>query len=183
MGGYIANFTVYTMAMTGLICFAVFIYKKVMDGTMRSNNTKFLSVEESMSLSPRKTLHIVRAGNEKFLIASDIDRTTLISKLGNSNQLPISQQIIDRYETLNDTEDISQSFSNYYQAQAQPQQPKQPIHLEPIKTTTPKRKTQMDRRIQNNIQQNQKTVVLDFEHQKSQGFSTMKEMAKRINEL
>ncbi len=28
MGSYLANFTVYAMAMTGLIFFAVFIYKK-----------------------------------------------------------------------------------------------------------------------------------------------------------
>ena len=50
MGGYIANFTVYTMAMIGLICFAVFVYKKITDGSMRSNSTMFLNVEESMSL-------------------------------------------------------------------------------------------------------------------------------------
>ncbi len=188
MGGYIANFTVYTLAMTGLICFAVFIYKKVMDGTMRSSNTKFLSVEESMSLSPRKTLHVVRAGNEKFLIASDIDRTTLISKLGTKNQQPISQQIIDRYESLDETEDMPQAFNNYYPSQqTKPQQvqqkTQQTVHLEPIRT--PKQKTQMDRRIQNNIQQNQnpKTVTLDFANQNSHKFSTMKEMAKKINEL
>ena len=87
MGGYLVNFTVYTMAMLGLISFAVFVFKKFTDGTMRSNKSKFLNIEESMSLSPRKTLHVVRAGNEKFLIAADIDRTTLISKL-ESTQAP-----------------------------------------------------------------------------------------------
>ena len=85
MGGYVVNFTVYTLAMTGLICFAVFVYKKITDGSFRSNNSKYLNIEETMSLSPRKTLHIVRAGNEKFLIASDVDRTTLISKLESDN--------------------------------------------------------------------------------------------------
>ena len=69
MGGYLVNFTVYTMAMLGLISFAVFVFKKFTDGTMRSNKSKFLDVEETMSLSPRKTLHVIRAGNEKFLIA------------------------------------------------------------------------------------------------------------------
>jgi flagellar biogenesis protein FliO len=81
MGGYVVNFTVYTMAMIGLICFAVFVYRKITDGSFSSKNGKYLSVEETMSLSPRKTLHVVRAGSEKFLIASDIDRTTLLAKL------------------------------------------------------------------------------------------------------
>ena len=93
MGGYIIHFTVYTMAMIGLICFAVFVYKKFTDGSMSGKNTKFLSIEDSMSLSPRKTLHVIRAGNEKFLIASDVDRTTLISKLDNTSRL---QKIEDR---------------------------------------------------------------------------------------
>ena len=65
MGGYLVNFTVYTMAMLGLISFAVFVFKKFTDGTMRSNKSKFLDVEDSMSLSPRKTLHVVRAGDFK----------------------------------------------------------------------------------------------------------------------
>ena len=34
-----------------------------------------------MSLAPRKTLYIVSTGQEKFLIAGDVDKTTLISKL------------------------------------------------------------------------------------------------------
>ncbi len=182
MGGYIANFTVYTMAMTGLICFAVFIYKKVMDGTMRSNNTKFLSLEESMSLSPRKSLHVVRAGNEKFLIASDIDRTTLISKLGNS--APISQTIIDRYEKRDENDQYYQQIDQLYKQTTNHKPIQQPVRLEPIKTA-PKQKTQMDKRITNNISSNQnpKTVVLDFDKPNNHGFSTMKEMAKKINEL
>ena len=183
MGGYIANFTVYTMAMTGLICFAVFIYKKVMDGSMRSNNTNFLSIEESMSLSPRKSLHVVRAGNEKFLIASDIDRTTLISKLNNSEH--ISQKIINRYEQLEEAEDFRKNFEQVYTPAAR-QQNHQAVHLEPIKTPPKsKPKQQMDNRIHQNYpaNKNSKTVVLDFDKPNNHGFSTMKEMAKKINEL
>ena len=80
MGGYIANFTVYTMAMLGLICFALFVYKKFLMGN-NSKNSNFLGIEECISLAPRKTLYVVRAGNERFLIASDVDKTSLISKL------------------------------------------------------------------------------------------------------
>lgn len=183
MGGYIANFTVYTMAMTGLICFAVFIYKKVMDGTMRGDNTKFLSVEESMSLSPRKTLHIVRAGNEKFLIASDIDRTTLISKLNSS--APVSQKIIDKYENIRALENLNPSADSIYTpAENKIQRQQQTVRLDPIKTQV-RSTVQMDRRMPNHKVENSnsKSVTLDFDKQTSHGFATMKEMAKKINEL
>lgn len=41
-----------------------------------------MKIEDSMGLSPRKTLYVVNIENERFLIAADVDRTTLISKLG-----------------------------------------------------------------------------------------------------
>ena len=50
------------------------------------SRSKFLGVEDVMSLTPRKNLYVVRAGNERFLIASDMERTTLISKLENNTQ-------------------------------------------------------------------------------------------------
>ena len=70
MGSYIANFTVYTMAMLGLIFFALFVYKKFMAGGLGGSSSKFLSIEETMNINPRKSLLVVRAGNEKFLVAS-----------------------------------------------------------------------------------------------------------------
>lgn len=81
MGGYLMSFSVYTLAMVGLIFFALFIFKKVSSGAAFGKKSGFLQVEETMSISPRKTLYIVKAGKEKFLIAGDIDKTTLISKL------------------------------------------------------------------------------------------------------
>lgn len=81
MGSYILNFTVYTMAMCGLICFALFAYKKFAAGSFGGKKSEFLGVEDSLSLAPRKTLYVVRAGNERFLIAADADKTNLISKL------------------------------------------------------------------------------------------------------
>ena len=41
-------------------------------------------MHDTLSLGPRKTLYIVSAGEEKFLIAGDVDKTSLISKLGES---------------------------------------------------------------------------------------------------
>ncbi len=187
MGGYLANFTVYTMAMTGLICFAVFVYKKIMDGSLKSNNSKFLSVEETMSLNPRKTLHVVRAGNERFLIASDVDRTTLLSKL-NSETSTIKTENFDRFRNI-EQEPLPQ-FEQYYHI---PQQEvlavqtktttKQQVHLEPIRGKHPtgsQMRKNMDKR---EPVKKQNLVELDFNQPKSHGFSTMKEMAKKINEL
>lgn len=81
MGGYLVNFSVYTMAMIGLIFFALMVYKKFAQGSISGKKSEFLNVEETLSLSPRKTLYVVRAGGEKFLIAGDVDKTSLISKL------------------------------------------------------------------------------------------------------
>ena len=184
MGGYIANFTVYTMAMAGLICFAVFVYKKVMDGTFRGNGSKYLSVEESMSLTPRKTLHVVRAGNEKFLIASDVDRTTLISKLGadiNINDIQMMPQAESFMQNIPAPNvQPPQSMETHSEPRTVQQAPRQRVHLEPVKPKVKHISKGMDKR--ENIQMKGNTVELDFSPV-NHGFSTMKEMAKKINEL
>ena len=46
-----------------------------------------MRVEDVLSLSPRKTLYVINANGEKFLIAGDLDRTTLISKLEQKEQV------------------------------------------------------------------------------------------------
>lgn len=86
MSGYLVNFMIYTLAMVGLIFLALFIYKKTAVMPGGKSRSKFLGVEDVMSLTPRKNLYVVRAGNERFLIASDMERTTLISKLENNTQ-------------------------------------------------------------------------------------------------
>lgn len=78
--GYLTNFIVYTFAMVGIIVFALLVFKNSTGGGS-NKHSKFLKVIDSISLGPRKTLYIVSAGEEKFLIAGDIERTSLISKL------------------------------------------------------------------------------------------------------
>lgn len=79
MSGYLLNFIVYTTAMVGIIFLAVFVYKNF--AYTNTSKSKFLNVEDCISLAPRKNLYVVRAGNERFLVASDAERTSLISKL------------------------------------------------------------------------------------------------------
>lgn len=84
MFNYIAGFSIYTLAMIGIIFIAFVVVKKcaVSRKGSKSHNS-FLEIETSLSLEPRKTIHVVRAGKEKLLIATDAERTTFLAKLGN----------------------------------------------------------------------------------------------------
>lgn len=80
MTGYIINFSIYTTAMIGIIFVALFTFKKF--STMNfSKKESLLNIEDTMKLSARKTLYVIKAKGERFLIAADIDRTSLIAKL------------------------------------------------------------------------------------------------------
>lgn len=115
MGGYLVNFSVYTMAMIGLIFFAMMIYKKFSCDGIMSKKSDFLSVEESISLAPRKKLYVVRAGQERFLVAGDVDKTTLISKLDSNSSANLKrEQMVPhrefedlRVKTVEDLPDIT----------------------------------------------------------------------------
>ena len=107
MSGYLINFIVYTTAMVGVIFLAVFVYKKFSYNGV--SHSKFLNVEDCISLAPRKNLYVVRAGNERFLVASDAERTSLISKLDiNSKQSKVSTSV-DELPSLVDLENRRKS--------------------------------------------------------------------------
>ena len=95
--GYLANFLVYTFAMVGVIVAALLIFKNS-TSIGGGKKSKYLKVIDSMSLAPRKTLYIVSTGSEKFLLAADVDKTTLISKLENI-------QVLDNEKTFKETLD------------------------------------------------------------------------------
>ena len=80
MTHYLINFSIYTMAMIGVIFFALFVFKTFSNKCF-SKKSSMLNIEDSMNLSPRKTLYVIKAENERFLIATDVDRTSLIAKL------------------------------------------------------------------------------------------------------
>ena len=196
MGHYILSFTVYTLAMTGLIFFALFAYKKVVQGNIGTKNSKMLSVEETMSISPRKTLMIVKAGEERFLIASDVDKTTLISKLDNHETIKtaIPQEKIEHFKNI-ETEpvdlnvytpqnDIQQQIAEQDivkpEVKKQPKAPKTPVHLEVVTDKNMRvselRKTQRERKGRRNI-------TIDVTDTTNHGFSTLREMVSKVNEM
>ena len=75
MGGYLVNFSVYTFAMIGFLFLAVMVYKKTSMDSFNKKNEASMAIEESLALSPRKRLHVVRVNGERFLIAADTERT------------------------------------------------------------------------------------------------------------
>jgi len=93
--------------MIGIIFAALFVYKKTTVNFQSSS--KFLKVEDSISLSPRKQLFVVKAGNERFLVASDAERTNLISKL---EDLPEKNHSSERYQDPEIPERVKH-FENY----------------------------------------------------------------------
>lgn len=80
MGGYLVNFSIYTFAMIGFLFLAVVIYKKS-SSTFINKKTGGMVIEDSLSLSSRKRLHVVKVNGEKFLIAADTERTEFLAKL------------------------------------------------------------------------------------------------------
>ncbi len=91
MTSYLINFSIYTTAMIGVIFLALFTFKKF-SNVCFSKKSSMLSIEDSMKLSSRKTLYVVKADNEKFLIASDIDKTALIAKLDTKTDTKTSRE-------------------------------------------------------------------------------------------
>ena len=153
MSGYVLNFVVYTLAMTGMIFFALFIYKKVMNGGFHSSDSHNLSIEETLNINPRKNLMIVKAGDERFLIASDIDKTTLLAKLENCDT---------KILTNNDSENIANNFENIIKS-AQSSE----INQEQISFSEEKREEQP-------AKTNKKTVHLEVIHDKNPAISGLR---------
>ena len=94
--GYLANFMVYTLAMVGVIVVALLIFKNATSGGITGGKSKYLKIIDTLNLAPRKTLYIVSTGREKFLIAGDVDKTSLISKL------ETAEDCGEAYEVRND---------------------------------------------------------------------------------
>ncbi len=91
MTTHIIAFIFYTLAMLGVIFVAFAVYKNVVLG--QNTHISKLKIEDMLRLNQRKSLYVINYEGEKFLIASDIDSTTLISKL-NSGEIKETKQPI-----------------------------------------------------------------------------------------
>ncbi len=79
--GYLTNFIVYVFAMSGVMLIAVSIYKKICGVNNNTKEGRLLSVQDKLTIAPRKNLYVIKAGEEYFLVAGDTERTTMLSKL------------------------------------------------------------------------------------------------------
>lgn len=113
--GYLTHFLVYLLAMLSVIGLALFVYKKFSIGNFAPKNNNSLRVEDILNLSPRKTLYVINANGEKFLIAGDMERTTLISKLGGYSPAPVRREVHNKVDL---TEFIKKEDSLYSREQA-----------------------------------------------------------------
>ncbi|MDD3149695.1 MAG: hypothetical protein PHV68_02580 [Candidatus Gastranaerophilales bacterium] len=87
MTQYIIGFTVYTLAMTGVLFLAFIIAKKsMMQGGFGKPKNKDFYIEESLNIAPGKTFHIINVKNEKFLVCADRERTSFLTKLENEQK-------------------------------------------------------------------------------------------------
>ena len=206
MAHYIISFTVYTLAMSGLIALALFVYKKVTNISATNKKTKTLSIEETMSISPRKTLMIVKAGDERFLIASDTDKTTLISKLGQNETSAVETTetktaklpqtpVVDLQQIKNsiDKKNMDVLFpekTKEASKEVKPQKPKTSekkskdgeVHLEVISDRNPKG-AQLRKKHPSYMQTRRRNVTIEVGEIKNHGLSTIKELVHKVNEL
>ena len=177
MTGYLVNFAIYTMAMLGLIFFALMVYKKFAVGSNFSKTSKNsnLSIEETMIIGPRKTLYVVKAGEERFLIAGDVDKTTLISKL-DSNTSEIEEKISDKptvteepiVETVGKIVDFVRNSTT---VKNKTTKPTEKTVKKVTKTQTPKTSSVDDL-----------PIIVDFQNKKSKEQpSVLKDMLKKMN--
>ena len=95
MGNYLISFIVYSMAMVGFLVLCVMIYKKTMPNNRCAKNNHELEIENALNLSQRKTLYVIKAGSEKFLIAADAERTSFLAKLGVSQTQEKTEAIVE----------------------------------------------------------------------------------------
>ena len=82
MTHYLFKFIFYTSGVIGILLIGYVVAKNFLAGSFILNKKESnLEIEEALSLSPRKTLYIIKAFDEKFLVASDATSTTLLAKL------------------------------------------------------------------------------------------------------
>lgn len=85
MKGDLTNFIVYISAMLGVIFIVAIIAKKTLVFGVGKKPTRFLSIESSLNLEPRKNLYVVKAGYERFLISSGIEGCQFMAKIEDGN--------------------------------------------------------------------------------------------------
>ncbi len=126
---YAIKFMVYTFGVIGLLLIAYVIAKKCMGLDMNTRRKGNLIIEETLNITPRKTLYVIKAYNERFLIASDANNTSFLAKL-NSDET-ITDKLIgdnDFSKLINDNSSFEQNENNKVKDKISEIQKKSVIH-------------------------------------------------------
>lgn len=100
MTGYLIHFSVCTLAMIGVLLAGFVVAKKfVYQNNSLGCKDQFLSIESRLGLEPRKSLYVIKAGTERFLVSTDGERTNLLTKLEDDN-ISVIQENQDDYNQL-----------------------------------------------------------------------------------
>jgi len=95
---YLVKIVFYTAGVIGMLLIGFVVAKACLYNGATFNKRKGnLEIEESLPISPRKTLHIVRAFGEKFLVASDQNSTTMLAKLNANGDITETQAEFSEY--------------------------------------------------------------------------------------
>ena len=98
MTAYLVKIIFYTAGVIGMLLIGFVVAKACLYNGATFNKRKGnLEIEESLAISPRKTLHIIRAFGEKFLVASDQNSTTLLAKLNANGEITEAQTEFSEY--------------------------------------------------------------------------------------
>ena len=96
---YFVQFLAYTMAMVGFLSVCLLTYKKFFTSFMGGKNADYLQIENMIRINPKKQILIIRAGEERFLVASDSETTTMLAKLNDKEQKNIPE-LIETNQTI-----------------------------------------------------------------------------------
>lgn len=99
MTEFIIGFTVYTLGIIGLLVVGFVLAKYFMNNTgkFKGRQKNFLKIEQGMPLEPRKTVYVLKAGKQKFLIATTPENVSFLAELDKDN-LQTTCQIQDQQE-------------------------------------------------------------------------------------
>lgn len=108
---FLVNFTVYILAMIGVSFIAFIVWKNMR--TIQNKAKSSMKIEDSLNLAPRKDLYIIRINDERFLIASDADKTTFLSKLKDDKTVSfkeVQEEVNKEDETNNKIKKITEKI-------------------------------------------------------------------------
>ncbi|MEW5821229.1 MAG: flagellar biosynthetic protein FliO [Cyanobacteriota bacterium] len=89
MTEFIFGFTVYTLGAIGVLVLGYVAAKYLINNTgFKPNHPQkdFLKIEQGLALENRKSIYMVKAGKQRFLVATTPENVSFLAELDNDNQ-------------------------------------------------------------------------------------------------